>query len=1343
MAALFTLLVGSRVQADDLSLPPLNFLPGDDTVGPAATNQLAPAISRGDDKTLIAWTDHRSMPPGSGYEYETSTDIYGMRLDAAGNPLDPIPFVITQAKASQGNPQVSWNGTNWLVLFETTDLHGTGSYYQKYLAGVRVAPSGVVLDPAPIMILTASPTTNSWTVGSNGVDWLVVYGASDANSAIKIQRITAAGVVEQPPKTIVPSTYYLRFNFRLAFAGGIYLFTWTDFYDTYALRIDSDLNVLDDNPIVLVTEYGLSAMTSNGNQFYIVWHQQLPNFIVAVTGSRVNTNGEKLDGSGVDISGTNEPQAYASTGAVWDGANWKVTWGHNSTLHLARISSAGQVLDPGGIPLPGPSTGLTTATAGGGVQVVWSDYITAQDDILTANISPTNAVGPNITISTGSPMQLHPDAAAGSAGYMVAFRSDIAGVNRIMAQPLDSNGNALTAGPLLLGSGDNLNGPGAPTVAWNGSLYLVTWATSSNVYARRVLQDGTLVDASPIQVMPGFGPVDVSALGDTFLIAGRQSTYPQYIFPAIARVRGSDGVVLDPAGKIIGDSYTRSLAVTTFGDRWYVVWHQNWTHDDPNGSTVGAFVNADGSNTTPHSVYGIYSSAGGNGIFEVAVASSGSNAYVLQSAELTSGVETDLLGVIVDNSGVAVSTTNITPWVGNQYRPRVAWDGQQYVLAYNEQRNRFAPWTLDQLDARSDLFGMRVTSSGSVVDPRGFAFSMLPLSESFPNVVTSGGVSTFTASVMRNENPFAAYRVGLQRFGTGGNQWPVGVAGASSSGGDVPLPVTFSSAGSTDPDGTIVAYLWEFGDGATSTDANPSHTFTTPGQYVATLTVTDNQGAQAVNTTPILATSPNILPIAVAYAEPLSGPPPLDVTFFGEDSYDPDGSLGNYEWEFSDGSIYWGVTAYNTFYDPGTYLATLRVYDNRGGVGTAEVTIYVGVNGPPQAGNDAYQAVQDETLVVPAPGVLSNDSDPEGVPLTASLEQGPAHGDLTLNPNGSLSYTPDPGFTGPDSFTYRASDGELQSNIATVSLEVQGANSAPLAGDDAYLDLQDETLLVDAPGVLANDSDPDGDPLQAVLETDPLHGTLSLAPDGSFSYTPDAGFVGLDSFTYRAGDGDLSSDLAEVTVEVVAENAAPTAADDAYQVNEDVLLEVDPPGVLANDSDPNGDLLTAELVAGPANGSLTLNGDGSFSYEPLQNFNGTDSFSYRATDGLADSNVATVALTVTAVNDTPAALDDSFEMASGETLVVSAPGILANDSDLDGDSLTAVLDIGPAHGVLTLNDDGSFSYTPAAGYSGTVSFSYLAEDGNGGSAPATVTITVNEGGQVERLIFLPIALSRP
>jgi hypothetical protein len=131
----------------------------------------------------------------------------------------------------------------------------------------------------------------------------------------------------------------------------------------------------------------------------------------------------------------------------------------------------------------------------------------------------------------------------------------------------------------------------------------------------------------------------------------------------------------------------------------------------------------------------------------------------------------------------------MTPWSGNQYRPRVAWDGSQFVAVFNDQKNRFAPLTLDQLDARSDLFGMRVSATGTVIDPAGFAFSISPAAEATPNVAAANGVSLVLGSIMRNA-PLDAYRIGYQRYGVGGNAWPVAVASSDSTGGDVPLTVS-------------------------------------------------------------------------------------------------------------------------------------------------------------------------------------------------------------------------------------------------------------------------------------------------------------------------------------------------------------------------------------------------------------------------------------------------------------------------------------------------------------------------------------------------------------------------
>src|SRR5439155_880190 len=267
---------------------------------------------------------------------------------------------------------------------------------------------------------------------------------------------------------------------------------------------------------------------------------------------------------------------------------------------------------------------------------------------------------------------------------------------------------------------------------------------------------------------------------------------------------------------------------------------------------------------------------------------------------------------------------------------------------------------------------------------------------------------------------------------------------------------------------------------------------------------------------------------------------------------------------------------------------------------------------------------------------------------------------------------------------------------------VTPVNDAPgtsggVVADDSYTTPEDTTLTVAAPGVLANDTDVDGDPLTAILVTSPAHGTLNLNSDGSFTYTPALNYNGPDSFTYKANDGQVDSPTnATFSITVTPVNDAPVSVQDNYSVNEDTTLNIGAPGVLANDTDVDGDVLSVVLVTGPSHGTITLNSDGSFSYTPDPNYNGIDTFSYQANDGTEGSGIVTVTLTVNAVNDAPVAVNDSFTTTEDTPLNVAAPGVLANDSDADGNSLNAVLVNQPTHGSLTFNTNGSFSYTPAS-----------------------------------------------
>ena len=421
---------------------------------------------------------------------------------------------------------------------------------------------------------------------------------------------------------------------------------------------------------------------------------------------------------------------------------------------------------------------------------------------------------------------------------------------------------------------------------------------------------------------------------------------------------------------------------------------------------------------------------------------------------------------------------------------------------------------------------------------------------------------------------------------------------------------------------------------------------------------------------------------------------------------------------------------------------TYKANDGQANSGVATVSLTVThVNHAPVAANDAYSTPQDTALNVSAPGVLGNDSDPDGDALTAMLVSNPSHGTLTLNGNGSFVYTPASGYSGGDSFTYKDSDGQTNSGVATVTLTVVHVNHAPIAVNDSYYTPQDTALNVGAPGVLSNDSDPDGDALTAVLLTRPTHGTLTFNSNGSLLYTPTTGYFGPDSFTYRASDGQTNSAAATVSLTVLHVNHPPVAVNDSYTTTQDTPLNVSAPGVLGNDSDPDGDLLNAVLVSGPSHGTLTLNSAGSFLYTPSSGYTGSDSFTYMANDGQANSGVATVTISIIRPNRPPVAVNDSYSTPQNTVLNVVAPGVLANDSDPDGDALTAVLAGNPAHGVLALNATGSFRYTPATGYTGADSFTYRASDGQTNSAVATVSLTVTPTARTNQpptvVIFSP------
>ncbi|MCB9875897.1 MAG: tandem-95 repeat protein, partial [Planctomycetaceae bacterium] len=437
-----------------------------------------------------------------------------------------------------------------------------------------------------------------------------------------------------------------------------------------------------------------------------------------------------------------------------------------------------------------------------------------------------------------------------------------------------------------------------------------------------------------------------------------------------------------------------------------------------------------------------------------------------------------------------------------------------------------------------------------------------------------------------------------------------------------------------------------------------------------------------------------------------------------------------------------------------TYVAI----DSRGAVSDpATVTVTVsGVNDAPTARDDQASTFegQVQTINVIGSDAGGADTDPDGDALTisgfqATSAKGAA---ISQSANSILTYNPLPssmlnglaaGQTTTDTFEYTVSDGRGGVSTATVTVTVTGVNNAPTAIGDLYTTTADSVLSISAPGVRFNDTDPDPGTTLSVsfMDATSLRGaTITSDGNGGFTYDPTGvqGFRLLratetltDTFTYSAFDGSLASGLATVTITVNGVNDAPTANPETYSTSEETTLQVSAfAGVLANDRDIENDPLTVSLITSVAHGTLNLAANGSFTYTPVLNFNGNDTFSYRVSDGNS-SAVATATIIVNGVNDAPVAVADQYSMNQGATLQIgAAAGVLANDSDVDDSrsSLQAIARSLPTNGGVTLFANGSFVYTPTSDFTGVSTFTYQAVDPAGArSALTTVQITVNSG----------------
>ncbi|MDP3926464.1 MAG: Ig-like domain-containing protein, partial [Hydrogenophaga sp.] len=375
----------------------------------------------------------------------------------------------------------------------------------------------------------------------------------------------------------------------------------------------------------------------------------------------------------------------------------------------------------------------------------------------------------------------------------------------------------------------------------------------------------------------------------------------------------------------------------------------------------------------------------------------------------------------------------------------------------------------------------------------------------------------------------------------------------------------------------------------------------------------------------------------------------------------------------------------------------------------ATVTIVVTpVNDAPTIEPRTLTLLEDGEQVI---DFLVGVSDVDGDALTVAIVNGPQHGTLEQQADGTFVYRPSADYHGFDAISFTVSDGTV--NVpATLALVIESVNDAPTIAPRTLTLQEDGEQVID---FLTGVSDVDGDALAVTIVSGPQHGTLNQQADGTFVYRPATNYHGNDAISFSVSDGtvDVSATLALVVKSV---NDAPVIESRTLTLLEDGEQVID---FLVGVSDVDGDTLTVTIVNGPQHGTLEQQADGTFVYRPAPNYHGNDAISFSVSDGTVDVP-ATLALVIESVNDAP--------VVPARTLTLLEDGELAIDflvgvSDVDGDTLTVSIVSGPQHGTLEQPADGTFVYRPSADYHGFDAISFTVSDGTV-DVPATLALVI-------------------
>jgi len=523
---------------------------------------------------------------------------------------------------------------------------------------------------------------------------------------------------------------------------------------------------------------------------------------------------------------------------------------------------------------------------------------------------------------------------------------------------------------------------------------------------------------------------------------------------------------------------------------------------------------------------------------------------------------------------------------------------------------------------------------------------------------------------------------------------------------DVPVSITLTGS---DVDGDSISFTIADGPSHGSlSGVLPNLTYTPASDYNGpdsfTFTTNDSHTDSTAATVSITVSEINDAPIAIAQSVSTGEDSPAVFTLTGSD-IDGDSLIFSIGSAPDHGSL--SGSAPNMTYSPdadyhGADSFTFKANDGLLDSTLATINITVSPVNDAPAGNDQSVSTEENTSL----GISLSGSDVDGDSLTYVVVNNPTDGSLSgTAPN--ILYSPDAGYNGPDSITFKVNDGAEDSPLATVTINVTPINDPPTADDQGTSTEEDSSVAITLTG-----SDPDGDSISFSVAAGPSHGSLTGSPP-NVTYTPGGNYNGSDSFTFKVNDGTVDSAVATVNIMVNPVNDAPTADSQAAETDEDEAVSISLRG-----SDVEGDDLAYTVVSSPSHGSLSGSAP-NLTYAPNTDYNGSDSFTFTVNDGAVDSGIATVDITINPVNDAPSADDLSIVTDEDTPVTISLTG-----SDVDGDPLSFTVADEPSNGALSGNPP-NLTYTPFGNFSGSDSFTFVADDGAISSPAALINITIN------------------